>query len=137
MGNKPESVPWLAVAEDYGDFVHGVFLDPERWDKRYVHGVSESASFAELTAKFQDVTGKPARHVEIPLGGLTAMIPSKTREVNGLFDLMQAIQGNFFNGEPTQHQDARDLKEAASRARKSGGSGQPTTLEEYFRKYAL
>ncbi|KAF4973693.1 hypothetical protein FSARC_82 [Fusarium sarcochroum] len=137
MGNKPESVPWLAVAEDYGDFVHGVFLDPERWNKRYVHGVSESASFAELTAKFQDITGKPSRHVEIPLGGLTATTPSKTTEVNGLFDLMQAIQGNFFNGEPTQHQDARDLKEAASRARKSGGNGKPITLEEYFRKYAL
>ena len=53
MGNDPESVPWLAVADDYGDFVHGVFLDPERWNRQYIHGVSESASFAELTAKFQ------------------------------------------------------------------------------------
>lgn len=53
MGNDPESVPWLAVADDYGDFVHGVFLDPERWNGRYIHGVSESASFAGLTAKFQ------------------------------------------------------------------------------------
>ncbi|KAF5572952.1 hypothetical protein FPCIR_14140 [Fusarium pseudocircinatum] len=137
MGNNPESVPWLDVAEDYGDFVRGVFLDLERWDKRYIHGVSESASFAELTAKFQKVTGKPARHVEIPLGGLTATTASKTTEVNGLFDLMQAIQGKFFNGETTQHQDARHLKAAASRARKSGGDGRPTTLEEYFEKYTL
>lgn len=53
MGNDPESVPWLAVADDYGDFVHGVFLEPERWNGRYLHGVSESASFAGLTATFQ------------------------------------------------------------------------------------
>lgn len=53
MGNDPESVPWLAVADDYGDFVHGVFLDPGRWDHQYIHGVSDSSSFADLTAIFQ------------------------------------------------------------------------------------
>ncbi|KAH7145510.1 hypothetical protein B0J13DRAFT_595425 [Dactylonectria estremocensis] len=53
MGNDPESVPWLAVAEDYGDFVHGVFLNPSKWHCKYIHGVSESASFSDLTAKFQ------------------------------------------------------------------------------------
>ncbi|RSL75630.1 hypothetical protein CEP51_010688 [Fusarium floridanum] len=138
MGNDPESVPWLAVADDYGDFVHGVFLDPERWNGRYIHGVSESASFAGLTAKFQELTGKPARHVEIPKGGLTAITPSKTAEVNGLFDLMQAIKGNFFNGIPTNHEDARVLKENASKARQSNGvKACPMTIEEFFTKYAL
>lgn len=53
MGDDPESVPWLAARDDYGDFVHGVFLDPHRWDHQRIHGVSDSASFAELTAKFQ------------------------------------------------------------------------------------
>ncbi|KAI8717005.1 NmrA domain-containing protein [Fusarium sp. LHS14.1] len=137
MGNNPESVPWLAVADDYGDFVHGVFLDPERWNRQYIHGVSESASFAELTAKFQQLTGKPARHVEIPKGGLTATTASKTTEVNGLFDLMQEIKGNFFNGIPTKHEDARVLKENASKARRSDGvKAQPTAIDEFFLKYA-
>ena len=53
MGNNPQSTPFLAVADDYGDFVHGVFLDPESWDKTYIHGVSESLSFADMTAAFQ------------------------------------------------------------------------------------
>ncbi|WAO92333.1 NmrA domain-containing protein [Fusarium falciforme] len=137
MGNDPESVPWLAVADDYGDFVHGVFLDPERWNRQYIHGVSESASFAELTAKFQKLTGKPARHVEIPKGGLTATTASKTTEVNGLFDLMQEIKGNFFNGIPTKPEDARVLKENASKARRSDGvKARPMTIEEFFIKYA-
>lgn len=59
MGNNPESVPWLAVAEDYGDFVHGVFLDPERRHGQYLHGVSESISFADMVLKFQDGTSSP------------------------------------------------------------------------------
>ncbi|CAI6041219.1 unnamed protein product [Clonostachys chloroleuca] len=138
MGNDPESVPWLAVAEDYGDFVHGVFLDPKKWDHQYIHGVSDSASFTEMTAKFQQVTGKPSRYVEIPKGGLTAKTPSKTKEVNALFDLMQEIKGNFFNGVPTKPEDARALKESASKFRKSSGTkSTPMTIEEYFGKHAL
>ncbi|KFA80083.1 hypothetical protein S40288_08202 [Stachybotrys chartarum IBT 40288] len=54
MSNTPESVPWLAVTDDYGDIVHGAFLDPEKWNRRYVHGVSTSSSFSEMTAKFQE-----------------------------------------------------------------------------------
>jgi hypothetical protein len=84
------------------------------------------------------VTGKPARHVEIPKGGLTATTPAKTKEVNGLFDLMQEIKGNFFNGIPTNPEDARVLKENASKARQSRGvKTQPMTIDEYFIKYLL
>lgn len=53
MGNDPESVPWLAVADDFGDLVHGVFLEPEIWNNQYIDGVSESVGFSELTRKFQ------------------------------------------------------------------------------------
>lgn len=53
MGNNPESVPWLAVVDDYGDIVHGVLLEPEKWNGQYVSAVSESSSFAEMTATFQ------------------------------------------------------------------------------------
>ncbi|CAG9993030.1 unnamed protein product [Clonostachys byssicola] len=53
MGNDPELVPWLSVTDDYGDFVHGVFLDPQRWNKKVIHAVSESLSFAGMAASFQ------------------------------------------------------------------------------------
>ncbi|KAF4462139.1 hypothetical protein FALBO_11054 [Fusarium albosuccineum] len=68
MGNDPESVPWLAVADDYGDFVHGVFLDPEKWNRQYIHGVSESASFSELTAMFQKSKSLPRGTKHRPYG---------------------------------------------------------------------
>ncbi|KAH0433006.1 NmrA family protein [Colletotrichum camelliae] len=137
MGNSPESVPWLAVADDYGDFVHGVFLDPQRWNGRYIHGVSDSSSFAEMTAKFEEVTGKPARYKEVKKGVLSAADEFKTKEVNGLFDLMHAIKGNFFNGVPTEHNDARLLKKAAAKARQSNVSLKPMTVEQFFQKYAM
>lgn len=54
MGNDPESVPWLSATDDYGDIVHGVFLEPERWDGSFIDAVSESMGFGELTALFQD-----------------------------------------------------------------------------------
>ncbi|KAL3293543.1 NmrA-like family protein, partial [Colletotrichum asianum] len=137
MGNNPESVPWLAVADDYGDFVHGVFLDSQRWNGCYIHGVSDSSSFAEMTAKFEEVTGKPARYKKVKSGGLSAADEFKTKEVNGLFDLMHAIKGNFFNRVPTEHEDARLLKKAAVEARQSNISLKPMTLEQFFQKYAM
>lgn len=135
MGNNPESVPWLAVADDYGDMVHGVFLDPQRWNGQYLDGVSESAGFADLTSAFQKVTGKKARFIALERGKLDAGgSETKTKEVNGLFDLMQALGGNFFQGRPTEHEPARVLKEAACTA-----TGRRETLmgiENFFRKYA-
>lgn len=53
MGNEPDSVPWLSVADDYGDIVHGVFLEPERWNDQFIDAVSESMGFRDLTGTFQ------------------------------------------------------------------------------------
>lgn len=72
MGNEPESVPWLAAADDYGDFIHGVFLDPQGWNAEYIDGVSQLTSFINLATLSQK--GK------VPLGNgsfyyLTAISP--------------------------------------------------------------
>jgi hypothetical protein len=53
MGNIPEVVPFLAVAGDYGDIVHGVLLEPQNWSGQYVDAVSQSMSFEEMTATYQ------------------------------------------------------------------------------------
>ncbi|OJJ42396.1 hypothetical protein ASPZODRAFT_170187 [Penicilliopsis zonata CBS 506.65] len=134
MGNKPESVPWLAVADDYGDLVHGVLLDPARWNGQYIDGVSESMGFGDLTWTFQNVTGKKSRYLPVDNGVLTAGEATKTKEVNGLFDLMHALHGCFFNGRPTEHEKARLLKQAALAA--TGRQGGLMTVEQFFRKYA-
>ncbi|KAJ5630180.1 hypothetical protein N7528_003837 [Penicillium herquei] len=134
MGNVPESVPWLAVADDYGDMVHGVFLEPERWNCQYIDGVSESVGFAELTSKFQKVTGKKARFVPIGMGNLTAGNATKTKEVNRLFDLMHALHGSFFNGKPTEHGNSRILKQKACDA--TNRQEDLMSVERFFKKYA-
>ncbi|KAF9891229.1 hypothetical protein FE257_004793 [Aspergillus nanangensis] len=135
MGNEPESVPWLAVADDYGDIVHGVFLEPERWDGKYVDAVSESQGFADLTATFQEVTGKKARFVPVLKGNLSAGNATKTKEVNGLFDLMHALDGCFFEGRATDHEASIVLKQRACEATRR--SERLLSTEGFFRKYAL
>lgn len=52
-----------------------------------------------------------------------------------MYDLMHALQGNFFNGVPTNHEDARILKAEVAKARKSSAIG-TTTVEQFWRKYA-
>ncbi|KAI8274607.1 NmrA-like family domain-containing protein [Colletotrichum sp. SAR11_57] len=106
------------------------------------HAVHASLPAASELTKGQvpvlafDVTGKPARYKEVKTGGLSAADEFKTKEVNGLFDLMHAIKGNFFNGVPTENEHARLLKKATAEARQSNISLKPMTLEQFFQKYA-
>lgn len=82
------------------------------------------------------VTGLPARYQKVEgTGELRAKDPFKTKEVNGLFDLMHAIQGRFFNGEVTNPEPAIQLKRAAAKARGQESSSAPMTAEEFFKKY--
>lgn len=46
-------VPFLSITEDYGDIIHGIFLEPARWNGRVIHGVSNIIGFDELTATFE------------------------------------------------------------------------------------
>lgn len=84
------------------------------------------------------MTGKPARRIEVQKGGLSAKDDFKTKEVNGLFDLMQALNGNFFNGRPTEHENAQILK---AQATKAGGlpasSGKLMTVRQYSKQCAF
>lgn len=81
------------------------------------------------------MTSRKARFVPVAGGGLQAAESTKTKEVNGLFDLMHALNGNFFNGRPTEHENAKELKAAALQAR--GEQGHLMSAEDFFRKYAL
>lgn len=67
-------------------------------------------------------------------GNLTAANVTKTQEVNGLFDLMHALKGCFFNGKPTEHENAKLLKAMACAA--TGRDEELVGVEEFFRRYA-
>lgn len=47
-------VPFLGVHDDFGDIVHGIFLDPARYNEHVVHGASQMRTFDQLAADFED-----------------------------------------------------------------------------------
>jgi hypothetical protein len=53
-GSDDGRVPFLGVRDDYGDIVHGIFLDPGRWDGAVVHGGSDLITFEQLTTVFEE-----------------------------------------------------------------------------------
>ncbi|KAL9033419.1 MAG: hypothetical protein Q9214_007526, partial [Letrouitia sp. 1 TL-2023] len=49
-----EDFPWISIADDFGDLVHGILLDPDRWNGKIVHGVSEILDCGKMVAAFQE-----------------------------------------------------------------------------------
>lgn len=47
-----EDVPWISMTDDFGDLVHGVFLDPMRWNHRPIQAVADPMSFGEMVRIF-------------------------------------------------------------------------------------
>jgi hypothetical protein len=57
---------FMAVVEDYGDIVHGVFLGPDNWDGKRVQGVSGIIDWEFIAPAFEKaVPGKKARFVQL------------------------------------------------------------------------
>jgi hypothetical protein len=48
-----EDVPFISIGDDYGDIVHGIFLEPEKWNGKLVQGVSDIKSLDEVVAAFE------------------------------------------------------------------------------------
>ena len=51
MGGN-EEVPFIAIGDDYGDLVHGVFLNPEKWNCQLIQGISHSTPQDDLTSSY-------------------------------------------------------------------------------------
>lgn len=48
-----EEMPFISLSDDYGDLVHGVFLQPEKYNGQLVQGISESATATQLVETFE------------------------------------------------------------------------------------
>lgn len=48
-----EDVPFISISDDYGDIVHGIFLEPERWNGKLVQAVSDIRSWEQSISAFE------------------------------------------------------------------------------------
>lgn len=110
-----ENVPWLSISDDFGDIVHGIYLNPSRWNGHFVHGVSDIRSFDEITAEFSTVTGLKARFDPI-LPDWKAFDTHGIQELEDvklMFGFTQITRGRYF-AEPTENDTAAILKRATA-----------------------
>ncbi|KAH7261984.1 hypothetical protein BKA59DRAFT_539634 [Fusarium tricinctum] len=131
-----DEIPFIDIGDDYGDLVHGIFLDPKKYNGQLVHGISASETPEKLVSDFEKVTGKKARFVPIE--------DWKTMETYGepgfetvkyMFGFCQ-YSGGLYYGVPNDLITAGDLKERAANAK--GQSGEETKLmtsEGFWKKY--
>ncbi|CAH0051504.1 unnamed protein product [Clonostachys solani] len=138
MGNTPESTPFTSVRDDYGDIVHGVFVDPEPWDKQTVWAVSQPLSFQGFADAYNRVAGTTkARYLERTTPS-EASTPEKTAEVNAIRTYAEFVKGNYCNGKPVDQAPARELKKAGAAARNSPQEQQNLqTVEGFIRQHGL
>jgi hypothetical protein len=49
-----EDMPWLSVKDDFGDIVHGIFLNPQQYNGMTIQAFSQQLSFVEMAQSFTD-----------------------------------------------------------------------------------
>lgn len=132
-----EEVPFISISDDFGDIVHGMFLDPVRWNGQVIHGCSDICSFEDVVSNFEKLSGQRCRFQ--PLASWkefdTHGIP-ELEDTKMMFGFTQNNQGRYFGPEPSEKDTAGTLKLATAMA-----MGLPKeehklmTVEEWFRKH--
>ncbi|PYH87687.1 NmrA-like family protein [Aspergillus ellipticus CBS 707.79] len=130
-----EDFPWISMADDFGDLVHGILVNPLRWNRRLVQGTSDIVSSGELVNTFVSVTGKKARYQL-----LTDPYEMNTKgefwreQERDVFIFAQFRDGEYFGNGPTEIDTAAALKKAAFKAK--GGRGRETlvTAREFIER---
>ena len=46
-------LPWISLEDDYGDVVHGIFLEPENYDGQVIPVVSDIRTYPEVVETLQ------------------------------------------------------------------------------------
>ena len=135
-GNDPEQLPLTAVADDYGHIVHGVLLNPAKFNGKLVQAVSDIRSYQEIADAFEKVTGKKSRVKYLESGEAFPTYGNPALEdVRDMFRFVQRVQGRYFDGQETEMDTARALKADASMAMGVPEDYTLTTPEECFQKH--
>ncbi len=149
---------FLSVEQDYGDFVHAVFLEPEPLNGQYIQGISVPATLDMAAEAFQKGKSLPVDNICLDLipnqlhtfalasnkKARYDPIPIKNFEdygVRGLLGLKKEMlycqySGGQFFGEPLDTAMAAKLKATAARARgESSSEGKLTTIDDFMEKH--
>ncbi|RPA74898.1 NAD(P)-binding protein [Ascobolus immersus RN42] len=107
--------PYIAIVDDWGWIVHGMFLDPEAVNGKIIHGGSEELHYPEYVKIFTEVTGVKARYVEIDHDELPAFGIRPLEELVEMFKYIYKMDGRYM-GEPLNLKPTEELKKKALKA---------------------
>ncbi|KAL4792667.1 NmrA-like family protein [Aspergillus venezuelensis] len=126
-----ETVQTVSVADDFGEMVHALFINPRKWHGCTVPMMSDAFSYEDMVKAFTDVTGKKARYIpmesyeDFPTHGDSVLV-----ELQDVYRYMQNANGWFF-GEPDNRDVCQRLKDEA-RLDKGLQPQNLITMKEYF-----
>ncbi|KAL4947845.1 hypothetical protein BDW69DRAFT_105496 [Aspergillus filifer] len=129
-----ETVQTVSVADDFGEMVHALFLNPSKWHGCTVPLMSDAFSYEGMVEAFTGVTGKKARYIpmdsykDFPTHGDSVLV-----ELQDVYRYMQNANGWFF-GEPDNIDTCQRLKDEA-RLDKGLEPERLITMREYFVKH--
>ncbi|KAL5044877.1 hypothetical protein BDW71DRAFT_198759 [Aspergillus fruticulosus] len=127
-------VQTISVADDFGEMVHGMFLNPQVWKNRTIPCMSNSFSYEDMVKTFTEVTGKRARYIpmdsymDFPTNGNSVLV-----ELRDVYRYMQSVNGWFFS-KPDDVETCQRLKDEA-RLDKGLPREQVINMKEYFVKH--
>ncbi|KAI2791381.1 NmrA-like family domain-containing oxidoreductase himF [Penicillium oxalicum] len=127
-----EEMPWISVKDDFGDLVHGVFLNPLRWNRRVIQCQAELMSAGDMTTTFSAVTGQKTRYA--PCIDMADLKPGMFEGIQKMFQYTQLREGEYYPNGPSEVQTAAHLKRVAARAKKGHARETLLTVREYFER---
>ncbi|PKS05823.1 hypothetical protein jhhlp_007652 [Lomentospora prolificans] len=131
-----DDVPYIAIRADYGDLVHGVLLDPAKYNGQFIQGFSQSIKSDAAVKAFEEVSGKKARYIPMKsLNDLQTYGMRALETVKSVFGFSQA-SGGFYYGTPNDVGPATELKRAAAEARgKEGDEAKLLTIKQFWKQH--
>ncbi|KKK13821.1 hypothetical protein ARAM_001604 [Aspergillus rambellii] len=130
LSGGDETLPWLHVENDFGDIVHGIFLNPKRWNQRVIQCTGDLLSWEGIVSAFTKGTGQKARFQPYML--VSDMPTHGWEGIRELFVYSQLRDGEYFGNAPNEVSTAQYLKTAAFKAKGGKGRESLTTVKEFF-----
>ncbi|KAF5580813.1 hypothetical protein FPANT_9210 [Fusarium pseudoanthophilum] len=128
-----EEIPFISIGDDYGDLVHGIFLDPKKYNGCLVQGISASETTEKLVSEFGK--GNKARFVPIEDWKSMETYGDQSFEtVKYMFGFCQ-YSGGLYYGVPNDLGPATELKAKAAEAKGQSSDAKLMTLEGFWEKY--